>query len=95
MAQLKNTVVQEVMILYNWIYTSHHKTYTSRLRCDFPAALRAALSLFQVRNFSAALRAVPPPFLVRNFFAALRAVPSPFLVRNFLGSAAHGDGMLR
>ena len=30
-----------------------------------------------------------------TFSAALRAVPSPFLVRNFLGSAAHGDGMLR
>ena len=44
-----------------------------------PVALRAGLSLFLVRNFS----------------AALRAAPSLFLVRNFLGSAAHGDRMLR
>ena len=51
----------------------------SRLRCDSPAALRAALSLF----------------LVRNFPAALRVAPSLFLVRNFFGSAARGDGMLR
>ena len=64
----------------------------SPLRRDLSAALRTC----PFASYSSrASRGTLSLFLVRNFSAALRAAPSLFLVRNFLGSAAHGDRMLR